>query len=39
MSDLRTIRTDVVGSLLRPQAVIEGRKRLDEGKIGADAVR
>jgi 5-methyltetrahydropteroyltriglutamate--homocysteine methyltransferase len=39
MSDLRTIRTDVVGSLLRPQAVIEGRKSLDEGKIGADALR
>ena len=39
MSDLRTIRTDVVGSLLRPQAVIEGRKSLDEGKIDADALR
>jgi len=39
MSDLRTIRTDVVGSLLRPQAVIEARSRLDEGKIDADALR
>jgi len=39
MSDLRTIRTDVVGSLLRPPAVIEARSRLDEGKIDADALR
>jgi 5-methyltetrahydropteroyltriglutamate--homocysteine methyltransferase len=38
MTDLRTIRTDVVGSLLRPAAVIEARKQLDEGKIGADAL-
>src|SRR5262245_63231358 len=35
MSDLRTIRTDVVGSLLRPAAVIEARKRFDEGQLGA----
>ncbi len=33
MTDLRTIRTDVVGSLLRPAAVIEARKRFDEGLI------
>ncbi len=39
MSDLRTIRTDVVGSLLRPAAVIEARKRFDEGKIDAAALR
>jgi 5-methyltetrahydropteroyltriglutamate--homocysteine methyltransferase len=39
MSDLRTIRTDVVGSLLRPASVIEARKRLDEGQIDAGALR
>lgn len=35
MTDLNTIRTDVVGSLLRPAAVIEARKALDEGKLDA----
>ena len=39
MSDLKTIRTDVVGSLLRPAAVIEARKALDEGKLDAAALR
>jgi methionine synthase II (cobalamin-independent) len=39
MSDLRTIRTDVVGSLLRPAAVIEARKRFDEGQLGAAELR
>lgn len=39
MSDLRTIRTDVVGSLLRPAGVIEARKRFDEGKISAGDLR
>jgi 5-methyltetrahydropteroyltriglutamate--homocysteine methyltransferase len=39
MSDLRTIRTDVVGSLLRPAAVIEARKRFDEGKLSAGELR
>ena len=39
MADLRTIRTDVVGSLLRPTAVIEARKSFDEGKIGAADLR
>jgi 5-methyltetrahydropteroyltriglutamate--homocysteine methyltransferase len=39
MSDLNTIRTDVVGSLLRPLAVIEARKLFDEGKIAAAALR
>jgi 5-methyltetrahydropteroyltriglutamate--homocysteine methyltransferase len=39
MTDLRTIRTDVVGSLLRPAAVIEGRKRFDEGKLDAAGLR
>jgi 5-methyltetrahydropteroyltriglutamate--homocysteine methyltransferase len=31
--DLRNIRTDVVGSLLRPDAVKQARVRFDEGKI------
>jgi 5-methyltetrahydropteroyltriglutamate--homocysteine methyltransferase len=39
MTDLRTIRTDVVGSLLRPAAMIEARKNFDEGKIDAAALR
>ena len=39
MSDLRTIRTDVVGSLLRPQAVKDARARFDEGKLAADELR
>ena len=39
MIDLRTIRTDVVGSLLRPAAVIEARKRFDEGKLDAAGLR
>ena len=39
MSDLRTIRTDVVGSLLRPAAVIEARKRYDAGDLDAAALR
>ncbi len=39
MGDLKTIRTDVVGSLLRPAAVREGRAALDEGKIDAAALR
>ncbi len=36
--DLVNIRTDVVGSLLRPMAVREARIALDEGKIAADAL-
>ncbi|HTS41124.1 MAG TPA: 5-methyltetrahydropteroyltriglutamate--homocysteine S-methyltransferase [Xanthobacteraceae bacterium] len=39
MSDLKVIRTDVVGSLLRPAAVIEARARFDEGKLDADGLR
>jgi 5-methyltetrahydropteroyltriglutamate--homocysteine methyltransferase len=39
MSDLRTIRTDVVGSLLRPDAVKQARASLDEGKIDAAELR
>ena len=36
---LARIRTDVVGSLLRPMAVREGRVALDEGKMNAAALR
>lgn len=40
MSDLRTIRTDVVGSLLRPDAVKKARADWDAGKIDlAERVR
>ena len=39
MSDLKTIRTDVVGSLLRPAAVIEARKKFDEGELDAAGLR
>jgi len=35
-NDLRKIRTDVVGSLLRPAYLKEARIRFDEGKIGED---
>ena len=35
MTDLRTIRTDVVGSLLRPAAVIAARKKFDQGALDA----
>jgi 5-methyltetrahydropteroyltriglutamate--homocysteine methyltransferase len=34
---LREIRTDVVGSLLRPKRWQEARQRFDEGKLAADA--
>jgi len=37
--DLNTIRTDVVGSLLRPQGLKEARVRFDEGAISAEALR
>jgi 5-methyltetrahydropteroyltriglutamate--homocysteine methyltransferase len=37
--DLRTIRTDVVGSLLRPQGLREARIAFDDGKIDAAALR
>jgi 5-methyltetrahydropteroyltriglutamate--homocysteine methyltransferase len=39
MADLRTVRTDVVGSLLRPAAVIESRKAFDDGKLDAAGMR
>jgi 5-methyltetrahydropteroyltriglutamate--homocysteine methyltransferase len=38
-TDLRKIRTDVVGSLLRPDAVRTARVRFDEGKISAAELR
>jgi 5-methyltetrahydropteroyltriglutamate--homocysteine methyltransferase len=34
MTDLATIRTDVVGSLLRPEYLKAGRQKFDEGKLG-----
>jgi len=39
MSDLKTIRTDVVGSLLRPIALKQARVRFDEGQISAGEFR
>src|SRR3954462_3127935 len=36
MDDLKKIRTDVVGSLLRPAALKQARVRFDEGQISAD---
>jgi 5-methyltetrahydropteroyltriglutamate--homocysteine methyltransferase len=38
-TDLRKIRTDVVGSLLRPQGLREARVRFDAGAITAAALR
>ena len=39
MSDLKKIRTDVVGSLLRPAAMIEARAHFDDGKLDAAGLR
>ena len=39
MNDLKTIRTDVVGSLLRPAALKDARTRFDDGQISADDLR
>jgi 5-methyltetrahydropteroyltriglutamate--homocysteine methyltransferase len=39
MTDLRTIRTDVVGSLLRPESVKLARRRFDDGQIDAAELR
>jgi methionine synthase II (cobalamin-independent) len=39
MSDLRTIRTDVVGSLLRPPSVKEARTLLEQGEIDTAELR
>src|ERR1700689_169754 len=38
-ADLAKIRTDVVGSLLRPPHLKEARVRLDDGVIAADELR
>jgi len=38
-ADLAKIRTDVVGSLLRPAGLKEARTRFDDGAITADALR
>ena len=39
MADLKTIRTDVVGSMLRPPGLREERIRFDEGQLSAAAIR
>ena len=39
MTNLKTIRTDVVGSLLRPPGLREQRIRFDEGELSAEALR
>jgi 5-methyltetrahydropteroyltriglutamate--homocysteine methyltransferase len=39
MSDLKTIRTDVVGSLLRPDYLKGARELFDEGQMDADELR
>jgi 5-methyltetrahydropteroyltriglutamate--homocysteine methyltransferase len=39
MANLKTIRADVVGSLLRPAGLKESRIAFDEGKISADELR
>jgi 5-methyltetrahydropteroyltriglutamate--homocysteine methyltransferase len=36
MTDLKTIRTDIVGSLLRPPGLKDARVRCDEGEIGTE---
>jgi 5-methyltetrahydropteroyltriglutamate--homocysteine methyltransferase len=39
MTNLKRIRTDVVGSLLRPAALKDARIAFDEGRIGAEDLR
>ncbi len=39
MANLKTIRTDVVGSLLRPIGLRDERIRFDEGALSAEALR
>jgi 5-methyltetrahydropteroyltriglutamate--homocysteine methyltransferase len=39
MKDLTKIRTDVVGSLLRPANLKDARVRFDDGKISAEEIR
>lgn len=39
MSDLSVIRTDVVGSLLRPEYLCEARQKFDDGTLSVDAYK
>jgi 5-methyltetrahydropteroyltriglutamate--homocysteine methyltransferase len=39
MPDLRTFRADHIGSLLRPQSVLDARRRADAGQIDAAELR
>jgi 5-methyltetrahydropteroyltriglutamate--homocysteine methyltransferase len=39
MSNLKNVRTDVVGSLLRPVELKDARTRYDEGRLGHDEFR
>ncbi len=39
MSDLATMRTDVVGSLLRPEGLKDARRRFEAGELDADGLR
>src|SRR5260221_13539292 len=39
MADLKTIRTDVIGSLLRPPGLREASIRFDNGQLTAEALR
>ncbi|MCY4486850.1 MAG: methionine synthase [Deltaproteobacteria bacterium] len=39
MSELATMRTDVVGSLLRPDGLKQARRRFDTGELDADGLR
>jgi 5-methyltetrahydropteroyltriglutamate--homocysteine methyltransferase len=39
VTDIKKIRTDVVGSLLRPKSLIEARRQFEEGKIKEDELR
>jgi 5-methyltetrahydropteroyltriglutamate--homocysteine methyltransferase len=39
MTDLTTVRTDVIGSLLRPAYLKEARKRFDDGQMPAEEFR
>ena len=39
MSEIQSIRSDVVGSLLRPKSLVEARRRFDEGKVKEDEFR
>ena len=39
MNDLAKIRTDVIGSLLRPASLKDARAHFDDGKISGDELR